>query len=213
MGARRGYGPTHSQNIEKLFMFLPNINLIAINSLVNPEQVYNNISGIEKTTIVIEDKVGYTKLFPATVSPRYNLAYTSDQFPTSILKPNFSNSNVIIFLYGGMLDEIIDILDDLIENEIFPCVICPSIISPLNIKPLLNELENIEGLIFVEEGSKYGGLSSEIIAYLSERDIHFNLIGRISNESIIPCSKSAELNAVPNSKLLIKKITNLIQNA
>jgi 2-oxoisovalerate dehydrogenase E1 component len=212
MGARRGYGPTHSQNIEKLFMFLPNINLLAINSLVSPEQVYQNISFLDKPTIVIEDKVGYTKLFPAKIPASYNLEHTSEKFPTSILKPNFSNYNVIIFLYGGMLDELIEVLDDLIENEIFPCIICPSIISPLNISPLVNELKNTERIIFIEEGTKYGGLSSEIISYLTEKNMHFKLLGRISNESIIPCAKSAELNAVPNSKSLINEITKLIQN-
>ena len=212
MGARRGYGPTHSQNIEKLFMFLPNVNLISINSLVDPELIYKQINSIKKTSVVIEDKVGYTKLFPSKISSLYEVEHTLDHFPTVILKPSFTKPNLLIFLYGGMLDELIEILDELIENEVFPYIVCPTSLTPLNISPLKIGLENVNKLIFIEEGTKHGGLSSEIIAYLSENKILFNLIGRISNESIIPCAKSAELNSVPNSNLILNRIIKLINN-
>lgn len=213
MGARRGYGPTHSQNFEKLFMFLPNINLIAINSLVDPEIIFNQINSIQNTSIVIEDKVGYTKFFPSNVSSRFDIEHTSDKLPTVILSPNFIKSNLIIFTYGGMLDELIEILDDLIENDIFPRIICPTSLTPLNISPLRKGLEHVKDIIFIEEGTKHGGLSSEIISYLSELKIHFNLVGRISNESIIPCSKNAELKCVPNSNLILQRIVKLTSNA
>jgi len=212
MGARRGYGPTHSQSIEKLFMFLPNINLISINSLVDPEIIYKQINSIQRTSIVIEDKVGYTKLFPSKVSSLYNVEHTLDLFPTVILKPSFTKPNLLIFLYGGMLDEIIEILDELIENEVFPYIICPTILTPLNISPVKIGLDHVNKLIFIEEGTKHGALSSEIISYLSENKIPFNLTGRISNESIIPCAKSAELNCVPNSNLILNGIIKLFNN-
>lgn len=212
MGARRGYGPTHSQSIEKLFMFLPNINLISINSLVDPELIYKQINFIQKTSIVIEDKVGYTKLFPSKISSLYNVEHTLDLFPTVILKPSFTKPNLLIFLYGGMLDELIEILDELIENDVFPYIVCPTSLTPLNISPLKIGLDTINKLIFIEEGTKYGALSSEIISYLSENNIPFNLTGRISNESIIPCAKSAELKCVPNSNLILNSIIKLYNN-
>jgi 2-oxoisovalerate dehydrogenase E1 component len=206
MGARRGYGPTHSQNIEKLFLFLPNITVVALNSIVNPEEIYYQLSNLNTTSIVIEDKVGYTKEFPAKFLNVFNIEYTSEKFPTAIITPDFIKPNVIIFTYGGILDELQIIMAELIENDIFPAIICPVSLSPLNVYPLIQMLESTKNIIFIEEGSKHGGLSSEVLSYLSENKIVYNLVCRISNESIIPCSKKAELSSVPNSRLILDKI-------
>ena len=107
-----------------------------------------------------------------------------------------------------MLDELKSIISELIENDIFPVIVCPVSLSPLNIYPLIQMLEHTKNIIFIEEGSKHGGVSSEVLSYLSENKIAHNLITRISNESIIPCSKKAELSAVPNSNLVLNKIIN-----
>jgi 2-oxoisovalerate dehydrogenase E1 component len=210
MGARRGYGPTHSQNIEKLFMFLPNINLVALNSFVDAEKIYTTIEqNIKNTTIVIEDKIGYTKFYPAKPINGYNFLHTTDLLPTVVLNPNFTKPNCIIVLYGGMLDEVTAILPRLIENEIFPYIICPTSLVPLNLNPLIEALTLTKNLVFIEEGTKYGGLSSEIIAYLIENGLDFKLKVRISNESIIPCAKKAEYDAVPNASKIFQIISDL----
>ena len=55
----------------------------------------------------------------------------------------------------------------------------------------------------MEEGSKHNGLSAAIVGKLAELKIEFNLCLRISNETIIPCSKKGERNLVPNSDLIL----------
>ena len=65
-----------------------------------------------------------------------------------------------------MLDEVLDSLHDLFNEEFFPRIICPIRICPLNINPLINSLDDANKLLFIEEGSKNGSLSSEIISYL-----------------------------------------------
>jgi 2-oxoisovalerate dehydrogenase E1 component len=211
MGARRGYGPTHSQNLEKLVFFLPNVRVIALNSVFSPSMVYQNLANVDKPTIVIEDKVGYTKFLNANDIKGFEISVTDDIFPTVLLKPNFSKPNCLIILYGGMLDEILVAINELIENDIFPCVICPTQLTPLNLYPIVDMMKYTNKLIFIEEGSKFGGISSEIISYLVEKKIKFELLGRISNESIIPCSKKAELSVVPNSSNILSSLIKLIQ--
>ena len=36
MGGRRGYGPTHSQSLEKFFLGIPNLSVIALNHRISP---------------------------------------------------------------------------------------------------------------------------------------------------------------------------------
>jgi 2-oxoisovalerate dehydrogenase E1 component len=212
MGARRGYGPTHSQNIEKLFLFLPNINVIALNSFVNPQIVYGNIQKhLTTTAIVIEDKISYTKFFNIKKIVGYDFYKSQEIFPFIQLKPNFTKFDFTIILYGGMIDEIVTIIPELIENEIFPNIICPTSLVPLNIYPIKQALKENNKILFIEEGTKYGGFSSEVTSYLLENNIKFDLIGKISNESLIPCSKDAELNSVPNSKIILKEIIKLFK--
>ncbi len=207
MGGRRGYGPTHSQNIEKHFLFLPNIEVLALNSVVNPREIYNAINANNKTTtIVIEDKIGYTKFLDSYKFKGYKKEITNEIFPTLIIAPVNIKPNCTIFVYGGMLDETLEILEQLLNEDVFPRIICPTRICPLNIAPLIDSLKTAEQLIFIEEGSKYGALSAEITAYLKEQNISFTLKQRISNESIIPCSKTAEINVIPNAALILKTI-------
>lgn len=206
MGGRRGYGPTHSQNIEKLFLFLPNVRVLALNSVLNPETVYNSLKNEKTASIVIEDKVGYTKEYPPKIPKMFTIEYTREIFPTIIIGPNFSKPNLIVFAYGGMVDELITILNKLVENDIFPILICPVSLSPININPLINSLNITKNILFIEEGTKHGALSSEIISYLTENNFDINLISRISNESIIPCAKTAEFSVVPNASLILEKI-------
>jgi 2-oxoisovalerate dehydrogenase E1 component len=207
MGGRRGYGPTHSQNLEKHFLFLPNIEVVALNSVVDPRVVYKAISEHNKTTtIVIEDKIGYTKFLNSYKANGYEMKITDETFPTLVYEPVNIKANCTLLVYGGMLDETLEILERLLAEDIFPRVICPVRICPFNIQPVINSLRTAEQLIIIEEGSKYGGLSSEVIAYLEEHGISFNLKKRISNESIIPCARTAEKNVIPNAELIFKTI-------
>jgi pyruvate/2-oxoglutarate/acetoin dehydrogenase E1 component len=64
MGGRRGYGPTHSQTLEKLFLGVPGLRVIAVNSLQDPAELIE--SAILKDTgpvLVIENKLLYAKNF------------------------------------------------------------------------------------------------------------------------------------------------------
>lgn len=207
MGGRRGYGPTHSQNIEKHFLFLPNIDIIALNSVVSPYAVYTNISKHNrKTTVVIEDKIGYTKFLNSYNTRGYEVKITDEVFPTLIFEPAGIKANCTFFVYGGMLDETLEALDQLLAEEVFPRIICPLRICPLNIQPLIDSLKTAGKLYFIEEGTKYGALSAEVIASLKEQDISFTLAQRISNESIIPCARTAEKNVIPNAQLILDRI-------
>ena len=43
MGGGRGYGPTHSQTLDKHLVGIDNVKVFAINSFVDPYDIYQNI--------------------------------------------------------------------------------------------------------------------------------------------------------------------------
>ena len=210
MGGRRGYGPTHSQNLEKLFLFWPNIDVIAINHLNEVKETYHEAINNNKTTIVIEDKVSYTQKAIDEIPIGYNINQSNEAFKTYFLDPDFVEPNVTIILYGAMLNELISVLPELIDEEIFPSIICPTKLSPLNI----DIFENVNFIdypcIFIEEGSKRTSWSSEVISSLLEQGNSFKKIHRISNEYIIPCSKALEEKIFPSRINLVKSIRRIL---
>ncbi len=61
MGARRGYGPTHSQTLDKFLVGIDNVKTVAINTLIDPALLYESIYKEKHPVIVIENKVDYGK--------------------------------------------------------------------------------------------------------------------------------------------------------
>lgn len=211
MGGRRGYGPTHSQNIEKHFLFIPNTRTLALNSFYNPKDIFEILQERNDIlTLIIEDKITYTKEIFWKDLKGYTIYNTKEDFPTLIFKPAQIKPNLTIFCYGGMLDEVLETIEDLISEEIFPQIICPIQISPFNINPVINSIKETKNICVLEEGSKYAALSGEIFSYFIENNIEMNKALRISNESLIPCAKDAELSVIPNKNLIFNKIKEFI---
>src|SRR4030067_3642529 len=61
MGGRRGYGPTHSQTLEKIFMGIPGLKLLAPHTLGKPGQLLLSAinSSNEEPVLFIENKLLY----------------------------------------------------------------------------------------------------------------------------------------------------------
>ena len=58
MGGKRGYGPTHSQSIEKHFMGLPGTTMLALHHRYDPGLIYYELfASIERHTIHIENNL------------------------------------------------------------------------------------------------------------------------------------------------------------
>src|SRR5574341_684060 len=67
MGGRRGYGPTHSQTLEKLFMGVPGLRLLAPTALGDPGGLlYNAARYSDDPTLFIENKLLYTQALHGT---------------------------------------------------------------------------------------------------------------------------------------------------
>jgi 2-oxoisovalerate dehydrogenase E1 component len=109
-----------------------------------------------------------------------------------------------------MLDEVLASIDDLISEEIFPEVICPIQISPFNINKVIESTAKTKNICVVEEGSKYAALSGEIFSYFIENNLEIGRALRISNESLIPCAKEAELTTIPNKNIIFEEIKKFI---
>jgi 2-oxoisovalerate dehydrogenase E1 component len=118
-----------------------------------------------------------------------------------------------IFTYGGSLREVEKAAEILyLEHEIAVEIICPLMISPINLFPIMNSVKYTRNIITVEEGSSFGGVGSEIIAQLLGESITLNKVVQIGNENIIPSSYFAENNLLPSTRIIVEQVLNMFSN-
>ena len=215
MGGRRGYGPTHSQSLEKFFLGIPNLSVIALNHRISPRYVYDTlISSFNNPCLVIENKILYTVENSKSKLVGYNYSFDekSDSIPNLIISPKDYSSELTILCYGGALIEIEKVVEKLcIEDEVFVDIICPTLISEISVNEIITSLQKTKKLLIVEEGNNFASWSSEVIAKISEKQLNSS-ITRISNNEIIPSSFDAELITLPSVNKIYKTALNIIDN-
>ena len=214
MGGYRGYGPTHSQSIEKHFLGIPDLDVLALNHRLDPKIIYEiAFKNNEHPTFIVENKIAYTRKINESLPTSLKASISDEHYPTFRLKFDDEEvSDCTIVCYGGALLPVEDAVQKAFFEEEYICeVICPTLINPINIIPILESVKKSGKLILVEEGSSVAGFGSEIISLLSEKRIRLNKVIRISNNTIIPCSFQAENDLLPNEDKIYKKIKEILK--
>jgi 2-oxoisovalerate dehydrogenase E1 component len=169
MGAKRGYGPTHSQSLEKHYLGLPGTQVLALHTRFDPGVIYDRLfESVDRPTLVIENKLLYALKVNDTPPEGWALEHTDEMFPTTRLRPGGS-PDLTILCYGGMLPDVEAAIQRLFdEHEIVSEVICPARLYPFNPAPLLESLERSQALLVAEEGLSFAAFGAEALAQVVE---------------------------------------------
>jgi len=196
MGGGRGYGPTHSQSLEKFFLGVPHLKVIAPSHLHNPGELLKHCIKTEKQPVLfIEHKL----LYPLNLQEEgVSLEEDVSGYPTAIYRnydANKQKPDVTIVSYGGISRLIVPLMKDLEAEEIRILAVFPACIKPLPINSILHACELAGSVIIVEEGTESFNWGSEVssIIYTQLWQKLRNPIQRLSSESdIIPTSSELE---------------------
>ena len=209
MGGYRGYGPTHSQSLERFFLGVPDLTVISLNHRVSPQILYKGIATVNDTpVIVMENKIAYTTKINQNLNETWVYKLSNQKFPTLKIEVQKDEYDYVIMCYGGLLKIAEEAMQTLFyEEELVGKVLCFSELSSINIELLRSELQENSKVLIIEEGSAYSSWSSEIayqIGYLFSN----SKVTKMGNENVIPCSLQAELNTLPSVKSIISLILN-----
>jgi 2-oxoisovalerate dehydrogenase E1 component len=214
MGGRRGYGPTHSQSIEKHFLGLPDTMMLALHSRVDPGFIYDRLfATIDRPTIVIENKLLYGMRLSEKVAPGFVLEHTNERFPTTRLRPE-TTPHLTIVCYGGMLPEAERAADRLFEeHDVVAEIICPVQLYPLNLWPIIESVHQSGRLLVVEEGLGFAAFSAEVIAQLCERapGVLQKVCRLASRSHPIPASRDLENDALPTTESIVATAADFVK--
>lgn len=212
MGGKRGYGPTHSQSIEKHFIGIPNFGVVALNHRISPKIIYNSIFDFYNSPfMVVENKVLYTRDLNIAKIAGYEYQLSNNRFPSLLITPKNQTPVLTIVCYGEILFDVEQAVIEIFEEEEFLCeIICETLISPVYSENIIESIRKTKQLLIVEEGSGEGGWGSEVIAKLSIDNIYFKKVSRLSNNYIIPSHLDSELKFIPNKDSIINEIKKFI---
>ncbi len=212
MGGRRGYGPTHSQSLEKFFLGIPGLRVLALNNRFSPFELYTTLlSQVSQPTLVVENKVLYTRFLDTEPPPGFMVEFSDEHFPTIRITPQSSTPDVTVVCYGGSLEEVEKAIPDLFDlDEVLCEIICPSQIQPLNIDPILSSVAETGRLLVVEEGPTVAGFGSEVIARVAERSIQLRGTRRLGYDGVVPACLTLELSLLPSAPAIIQAIRSMI---
>ncbi len=213
MGGYRGYGPTHSQCLEKHFLGLPGTRVLALHKRCCPRQFYRKLlSDNDLPTLVVENKLLYGKQAGPTPPPGFELSATREKFPVTRLKSP-GQSVLTLVAYGGMADLAETAIQQLWEQEELACeLLIPSQLYPLELSPYCESVLQTGHLLMIEEGQGFAAWGSELIAQLNHHHKKPALTaGRISAAQYpIPGSRPAEEKALPKVNDIVQSAIDLI---
>jgi len=202
MGGKRGYGPTHSQCLEKHFIGIPGTRVLCLNHRYNPEQLYNDLFEISDVpTLVIENKVLYSRQVSSDPPTGYEIFCSNELFPTIHLRPKLP-ADITLVSFGGIALDTEDAMQRLfIEEEIVSELFIFTQLFPLRIDALTESLIKTRKLLMIEEGQGFASLSSEIIAQVAEQLNTFCIkcMRVTASENPIPAARPLEEVCLPNS--------------
>jgi pyruvate/2-oxoglutarate/acetoin dehydrogenase E1 component len=233
MGGRRGYGPTHSQTLEKLYLGVPGLRVLAPNSLGDPGRLLRAaILEDDDPVLFIENKLLYNlpimrenedneftvKMAPpgAEVSEwiRGNPASINGYAQSIALTIRGAPPPVLtIAAYGYTAELCRQAVQRLAyANEVFAELVIPTQLSPFETGPILESTSRTGRLLVVEEGTYSLGWGAEIVARVAQ-DLGNQLIcaRRLAGrEHPIPASLPLEEATLPVTAEIVEAAKKMI---
>jgi len=205
MGGRRGYGPTHSQTLEKLLLGVPGIKIVAPSECHDIGGLLHAAIEDDDPVFFIENKLMYGRPNRRPVDGRLgDLACreTEGPYPALSFSGNgFAGGETTIVTYGGMLPIVLEAAVRLIiEDELFTEVVCLSRLLPLDLEPVLDSVGRTGSLVTVEEGTLTGGVGAEIAARVQSEaweDLRRPVERIAARDGIIPAAPTLEEAVLP----------------
>jgi 2-oxoisovalerate dehydrogenase E1 component len=214
MGGRRGYGPTHSQSLEKLFVGIPGLTVIAADPIHDQRYLWQRMFELEAPCLYVENKALYGTRLPRIEGDRlgpFRLTTGSGFFPITRLSLG-TPVDAAIVCYGGMVLAALDAAKLIFEStEKIIDVVVVSCLAPLDIRELQNAVGSGYPLIVVEEGTKRGGFGSELVAALADYDAAFRPIRRIAApDTIVPSDSRLEQTILPGVDEIVRVVRSVL---
>lgn len=221
MGGYRGYGPTHSQSLEKHFLGVPNLSIFALSHLGPIDELLKNAVLKQRgPVLLIENKMLYgydnneiednrIKDFSADLFWNDEVSYTLTLKIDSSAKADYT-----VVTYGGTTPFVMDAVREVfLEEELNGEILVLSSLNQIDLTSIEKSLKDSGKIVVVEEGmegSTFGdylisSLMSNTSLLLKEKPLMIS-----AKSGIIPSNKEDEIQFLPNAEDIQNKIISYL---
>lgn len=205
MGGRRGYGPTHSQTLEKHFLGVPGLTVLAPTSLADPCSLLKEaVLSTQDPVLFIENKL----LYLLHVSPdRTSAEFETRTIPSGVLLSirGAPPASLTLASYGYAAELSRQAaLRMAYDHELFCDLVVLTRLSPFDVDPILDSASRTKHLVCVEEGPYTMGWGAEIAAQVTEKANGQIAISRVAAQDLpVPASGPLETRVLPGIEDII----------
>jgi pyruvate/2-oxoglutarate/acetoin dehydrogenase E1 component len=210
MGGRRGYGPTHSQSLERLFLGVPGISVVAISPLGDPGQMLKTaVCESPEPVLFLENKASYAReVVPLRDDALNGWAVDSlpGLYPTTRIRTG-NPADVTIATYGGMVPHVLEAAKRLLQDEELSCeILVYHQLWPADWAPLQESARRTGRAVLVEEGTGPWGWGAEAAAQLAGLGLEAP-VQRVAADSMpIAASRALEDEILPQTHDIVTAV-------
>ncbi len=178
VGGKRGYGPTHSQCLEKIFMGYPNITVLAPSIFHQVDRIFKQAYYDMNSPVVFVEYKSFYSRYVGDMPAEMEFTVISDGkvYDTLLFYIEKEDADAAIVCYGEALEEAMKASWELMmEEEINVHIICPSYIYPFPYEDVCSMLPKDLFLVVVDNSYEdmgwAEGMAYKIMARNKDRDV------------------------------------------
>jgi pyruvate/2-oxoglutarate/acetoin dehydrogenase E1 component len=205
-GAGRGYGPTHSQSLEKWLVATPGLVVVAPSTAADARGLFKSAVRCDDPVVFIESKILYGR--------RGEVPEGDETIPLGEAAIVRRGNDVTIVTYSRMVEESLKAATALEGHGISAEVIDLRTLAPMDTDTVAASVEKTGRVVVAEEGHLTGGIAAEIVARIVESCFDYLQAppARVAAMDIpVPASPVLERVATPDWQAIGKAAANVVQ--
>jgi 2-oxoisovalerate dehydrogenase E1 component len=215
-GAGRGYGPTHSQSLERLFCGVPGLRVLALSQRHDPGRLLAHaVLHDEGPKVFVENKLLYA-LRPLE-QPPVDLdvvpGVEGPGFPALQYGPRDGRrADVTVVTYGGMTGVAETAMQHLLEEEelSFDYFVLTQL-WPLDVMPIASSVQRTRRLVVVEENVADYGVGAAVIAGTARQCRNGFACRAVGSKPVpIPAVRHLEETVLPSAAAVVRAVREML---
>jgi pyruvate/2-oxoglutarate/acetoin dehydrogenase E1 component len=215
-GAGRGYGPTHSQSLERLFCGVPGLRVVALSQRHDPCRLLTHaVMNDDAPVVFVENKLLYS-LRPHD-RPPVDMTVVRDEnaeaYPALRYEPQGGrDADVTVVTYGGMTGAAEAAMQKLLEDEelAFDYFVLTQL-WPLDVSGIVESVRSTKRVVVVEENVSEYGVASSVIAAVAQK-----LPGWFASRTVgvkpvpLPAVRHLEEKVLPSGSAVVRAVAEIL---
>lgn len=165
VGGGRGYGPTHSQSLQKHFIGFPNLVLAEVSPFHEPRVLLERLLDLGQPVILFEDKrlYGQRVFRDGIIDDVFGYAPVGDGDWMRVAARGEEAVDIVLVAPGGLVHRTIEAARTLLlEHELLPQILTPATLYPLDPTPVLDAIGACGRVAIIEDSSAGGTWGAEV---------------------------------------------------